>query len=192
MDQVESASDLDLGASSRTTAELFQGLYSELRRIATSRMARERPGHTLQATALVNEVWLRLSQLRQQTWRDDDHFIAAASETMRRILVDRARNRAARKNGGELRRTQVAMDSIEQLPPDAINHAVLDEHLERFAQVHPDKARILELRFFAGLTMAQIAVLTGMSVKSVQRQWVYARAWLYDSIQRELDGRGER
>jgi hypothetical protein len=90
MDQVESGSDLDLGASSRTTEELFQGLYSELRRIAAVRMAGERPGDTLQATALVSELWLRLSQLRQQTWRDDNHFIAAASETMRRILVDRA------------------------------------------------------------------------------------------------------
>jgi RNA polymerase sigma factor (TIGR02999 family) len=188
MGQVESTSDLDLGASSRTTDELFQDLYAELRRIAASRMARERPGHTLQATALVNEVWLRLSQLRQQTWRDDDHFIAAASETMRRILVDRARNRAARKNGGALRRTEVGLDQLEGPGKDAIDHLILDDHLARLARLHPDKARIPELRFFAGLTMAQIAVLTGQSEKTIQRHWAYARAWLYDSIQRENGG----
>ena len=192
MDQRESPNGFELSVPSRTTDELFEGLYHELRRIAACRMANERPGHTLQATALVSEVWLRLSQLRQQTWRDDSHFIAAASETMRRILVERARSRSAQRRGGDLRRTQVALDSIERLPPDTLDHAVLDEHLQRFAQVHSDKARILELRFFAGLTMAQIAALTGVSEKSVQRQWVFARAWLYDSMQRELDGRSEK
>jgi RNA polymerase sigma factor (TIGR02999 family) len=191
MGQVESASDLDLGASSRTTEEFFQDLYSELRRIAASRMARERPGHTLQATALVNEVWLRLSQLRQQTWRDDDHFIAAASETMRRILVDRARSRAARKNGGALRRTQASIDNLEGPGNDAIDHLILDDHLARLARLHPEKARILELRFFAGLTMAQIAALTSQSEKTIQRHWAYARAWLYDSIQRDFNQASE-
>jgi RNA polymerase sigma factor (TIGR02999 family) len=185
MDQVQSVTDLDPGASSRTTEELFQGLYSELRRIAASRMARERPGHTLQATALVSEVWLRLSQLRQQTWRDDDHFIAAASETMRRILVDRARSRHAVKNGGTLRRTTTDLDQLEDSARIAVDHLLLDEHLARFAQLHPDKARILELRFFAGLTMAQIAALIGQSEKTVQRHWTYARAWLYESMRSE-------
>jgi RNA polymerase sigma factor (TIGR02999 family) len=122
MDQVLSTSDLDPGASPRTTEELFQDLYAELRRIAGLRMARERPGHTLQATALVNEVWLRLSQLRQQTWRDDNHFIAAASETMRRILVDRARSRHAVKNGGALRRTTADLDELEDSSRITLDH----------------------------------------------------------------------
>jgi RNA polymerase sigma factor (TIGR02999 family) len=151
-------------------------------------MARERPGHTLQATALVNEVWLRLSQLRQQTWRDEDHFVAAASETMRRILVDRARRRAAHKNGGAFRRTQAALDQLEGPRDEAVDHLILDEHLARLALQHPEKARLLELRFFGGLTMAQIAALTGQSEKTVQRHWTYARAWLYESIQRENSG----
>jgi RNA polymerase sigma-70 factor, ECF subfamily len=141
MDQVESISDPGLGASERTTVELSRDLYTELRRIATTRMTRERPGDTLQATALVNEVWLRLSQLRQQTWRDDDHFIATASETMRRILVDRARNRAARKNGGTLRRTQASIDNLEGPGNDAIDHLTLDDHLARLARLCIRKTR---------------------------------------------------
>ena len=95
-----------------STHDLFQRLYAELRRLAALRMAGERSGDTLQPTALVNEVWLRLSTLRQQTWRDEDHFIAAASETMRRILVDRARHRRSAKNGGELRRTRLELDDL--------------------------------------------------------------------------------
>jgi len=171
-----------------STHDLFQRLYAELRRLAALRMAGERPGDTLQPTALVNEVWLRLSTLRQQTWRDEDHFIAAASETMRRILVDRARHRRAAKNGGELRRTRLELDDLPGSQAGMVDLLDLDEHLARFAQVHPDKARILELRFFAGLSMAQIAVLTGQSEKTVQRHWTYARAWLYDSIEREREG----
>lgn len=171
----------------RTTEALFPALYDELRRIARQRMAQERAGHTLPATGLVNEVWLRLSQLRQQSWRDEAHFIAAASETMRRILVDRARRRQTRKHGGELRRTQAALENLPAPQNEAPDYLILDAHLERFAQAHPDKARLLELRFFAGLTMTEIAALTGLSEKTVQRHWAYARVWLYDSIQRERE-----
>ncbi|MBE7499984.1 MAG: sigma-70 family RNA polymerase sigma factor [Verrucomicrobiales bacterium] len=174
-----------------TTDALFSALYDELRRLARQRMARERGGDTHQATSLVNEVWLRLSQLRQQSWRDEAHFIAAASETMRRILVDRARRRQARKHGGELRRTQAALESLAAPQAEAPDHLILDDHLERFAQAHPDKARLLELRFFAGLTMPEIAALTGLSEKTVQRHWAYARVWLYESIQREREARPE-
>jgi RNA polymerase sigma factor (TIGR02999 family) len=97
---------------------------------------------------------------------------------MRRILVDRARSRAARRNGGGLRRTELAVDELDAPIAGTVDHLLLDEHLARFAQLHPDKARILELRFFAGLNMAQIAALTGQSEKTIQRHWAYARAWL--------------
>jgi RNA polymerase sigma factor (TIGR02999 family) len=172
---------------SRTTDSFFQDLYAELRRIAAARMAGERPGGTLQPTALVNEAWLRLSTLRQQTWRDETHFIAAASETMRRILVDRGRSRRTSKRGGDLRRTQIALESLEDPRRDAVDHVVLDDHLERFARAHPDKAQLVELRFFVGLTISEIAALTRQSEKTVKRHWSYARAWLYESIQRERE-----
>ena len=170
----------------RSTDEFFNKLYAELRRLAAGRMAGERPGDTLQATALVNEVWLRLSTLRQQNWRDEGHFVAAASETMRRILVDRARRRRAVKNGGDLRRTQVALENIMEPRAESLDLVVLDEHLARFAKRHPEKALIVEMRFFANLTMAQIAALTDQSEKTVGRHWDYARAWLCDSIDRAL------
>jgi RNA polymerase sigma factor (TIGR02999 family) len=175
----------------RTTDSFFQDLYAELRRLAAARMARERPGGTLQPTALVNEVWLRLSTLRQQTWRDETHFISAASETMRRILVDRARLRQTSKRGGDLRRTQIALENVEDPRHDTVDHVVLDDHLERFARAHPDKAQLVELRFFVGLTNSEIAALTRQSEKTVQRHWRYARVWLYDSIQRERETRGK-
>lgn len=178
----------DLGIS---TEEVFSKLYDDLRRIAAARMAGERKGDTLQPTALVNEVWLRLNQDRKQDWPDEPSFIAAASEVMRRILVDRARVRRSRKNGGELRRTQVDLSKIADKRDAGRDLLLIDEHLERFAKVHPEKVRQLELRFFVGLTIKEIAALTGQSEKTVKRHWNYARVWLYDSIQRQLKEDGE-
>lgn len=168
-----------------STADLFPQLYGELRRLAAHRMAREKPGQTLQPTALVNEVWLRLAAARQQDWPDEAAFIAAASETMRRILVDRARRKQSVKNGGQWER---ATEEIADLP--AFNRPseemlLIHEHLEKFAHAHPDRVQLLELHFFAGLGFQQIAALTGESLKTVQRRWQFARVWLYESIERE-------
>lgn len=167
------------------TGDLFTQLYGELRRLASHRMAREKPGQTLQPTALVNEVWLRLAAARKQDWPDEASFIAAASETMRRILVDRARRKQSVKNGGQCER---AAEEIADLP--AFNRPseemlLIHEHLEKFAHAHLDRVQLLELHFFTGLGFQQIAALTGESLKTVQRRWQFARVWLYESIERE-------
>jgi RNA polymerase sigma-70 factor, ECF subfamily len=110
---------------------------------------------------------------------------------MRRILVDHARRRQTSKRGGEFRRTQITLENLEDPGHDGFDHIILDEHLERFAQAHPDKAQLVELRFFVGLTIPEIAALTRQSRRTVQRQWSYARVWLYESIQREREAQGE-
>lgn len=167
--------------------DLFSKLYHELRRIAACRMSGESRSDTLQATALVNEVWLRLNQDRKQQWPDEESFIAAASESMRRILVDRARVKRSRKNGGGMRRTTLDLTQLEDRRDIGKDLLLIDEHLERFAKFHPEKVRQLELRFFVGLTIKEIAALTGQSEKTVKRHWNYARVWLYDSIQRQMN-----
>ncbi len=167
------------------TGDLFTQLYGELRRLASHRMAREKPGQTLQPTALVNEVWLRLSAARKQDWPDEAAFIAAASETMRRILVDRARGKQAVKNGGQWERAQAELADLPELNQTSEEMLLIHEHLEKFARSHPERAQLLELHFFAGLGFQQIAALTGESLKTVQRRWQFAKVWLYESIERQ-------
>lgn len=168
---------------------MFSELYQELRKIAAQRMAHERPGDTLQATALVNEAWLRLQADAVQEWRDEKHLIAAASEAMRRILVDRARNKRTLKNGGEFRRTDLDIEECREATANRPDLLEIDECLTFFAQVHAENARLLELHFFAGMKLKEIAALTGQSAKTIRRRWVYSRAWLYDAIQRRRSGK---
>ena len=174
----------DLTTLGIPTGELFTQLYGELRRIAAHRMAREKPGATLQPTALVNEAWLRLAA-HHQHWTDGKSFIAAASETMRRILVDRARSKQAVRNGGDLQRADTDLADLPEFNRPSEEMLLINDHLDRFARTHPDQAQLLELHFFAGLTLGQIAALTGQSEKTVKRRWAYAKVWLYDSIERE-------
>jgi RNA polymerase sigma factor (TIGR02999 family) len=161
-----------------TPEELLASLYDELRRLATHKMAREAPGQTLQATALVHEAWLRLGGEHQPAWRDRAHFFAAAAEAMRRILIDRARHRQALRRGGGAEK--VELDGLEiamEMPDEQLIE--LHEALERFAQMDPKKADLVKLKFFAGLTLEEAAEVLGISTPTAKRYWAYARAWLF-------------
>ncbi len=156
---------------------LFPLIYDELRRLAGRYIKRERPDHTLQATALVHEAYLKLFGQPTAAWADRSHFMAVAAIAMRRILVNHARShRAARRGGG---RARVALDEAAAVFEDrAIDLVALDEALKRLAQIDPDQARIVELRFFGGLSVEDTARLLGVSVRTVHYDWAMARAWL--------------
>jgi RNA polymerase sigma factor (TIGR02999 family) len=166
----------------KAAEELLPLVYDELRRLAAHKMASEAPGQTLQPTALVHEVWLRLSQQAGARWQNREHFYAVAAEAMRRILVDRSRRRQSRKHGGQLER--VELDAVE-LPGPGDDAVVLQIHdaLERLAVEDPEKAEVVKLRFFVGLANAEIAAILGVSEKTVQRHWSFAKAWLYRAMQ---------
>jgi len=161
--------------------ELLPLVYDELRRLAAARMANEAPGQTLRPTALVHEAWLRLSQESRTAWRNRQQFYAMAAEVMRRILVDRARRRRSRKHGGDLAR--VDLDAVE-LPVPGDDALVLEVHeaLEQLAAEDPEKAEVVKLRFFVGLENAEVAALLGVSEKTVQRHWAFAKAWLFRAM----------
>ncbi len=169
----------------KAAEELLPLVYGELRRLAAHKMANEVSGQTLQPTALVHEVWLRLSQQAGARWQNREQFYAMAAEVMRRILVDRARRRQARKHGGQLER--VDLDAVESAAP-VDDERLLQVHdaLERLAAEDAGKAEIVKLRFFVGLNNAEVATLLGVSEKTVKRHWAFAKAWLARVI-REID-----
>jgi RNA polymerase sigma factor (TIGR02999 family) len=158
--------------------ELMAVVYDELHRMAVNYMRHERPAHTLQPTALVNEAYLRLVNQRQVKWQNRAHFFALAAEMMRRILVNHAEARRAAKRGGDVQRVPYdeATIQIEEFPVDLL---ALDAALTKLASFDPGKTRIIELRFFGGLTTNEIAEVLGSSTATVERQWSVARAWLY-------------
>ena len=162
----------------RASAELLPLVYEELRNLAGHRMRQERPGQTLQATALVHEAYLRLvDTTRVQNWDSRWHFFAAAAEAMRRILVDAARRRGQIKRGGGL--VRVELDWLELSvgdPPDVL--VALDDALVGLAGEHPEKARLVNLRYFGGLTQCEAAAALGISTSTADRHWAYAKAWL--------------
>ena len=171
----------------RAAAELLPLVYDELRRLARQKMGQERAAHTLQATALVHEAYLRLVDGNTaRNWEGRWHFFAAAAEAMRRILVDQARRHGRIKRGGgvaaprhriDLANVEVAVDE----PPDELLE--VDEGLTALAAEHPEKAQLVKLRYFAGLTIEEAAEATGVSVATANRQWAYARAWLFKHLQ---------
>lgn len=169
-------------------SELLPLVYEELRRLAERRMARESPDHTLQPTALVHEAYVRLlGGAVQQEWDNRGHFFAAAAQAMRRILIENARRKRSLKQGGnlarhELREADAAIDS-----DDAEALLDLDEALTRFAIEDPDAAKLVELRYFAGLTIEQAAKAVGVSTRTAKRNWAYSRAWL----RRQLEDDGD-
>jgi RNA polymerase sigma factor (TIGR02999 family) len=171
----------------QAAAQLLPVVYEELRRLAAARMAAEKPGHTLQATALVHEAYVRLVGGEQpRDWDDRGHFFAAAAEAMRRILVDRARERSSRKRGGDRRRLdlddlgdQVASED-ERAADDLL---ALDEALRQFEAEDLARARLVKLRYFAGLSIRDAAAALGISPATAKRQWVYARAWLFGRLE---------
>jgi RNA polymerase sigma-70 factor (ECF subfamily) len=160
-----------------------EAVYHELRRLAAAYMRRERPGQTLQATALVNEAYLRLADAGI-AWKDRNHFMGVAARSMKQILVDRARARGAQKRWGGMDRVSLTDALVKASDEDAMLPA-LDEALARLEQVDPEQSRIVELRYFVGLTNEEIADALQISVATVKRRWALARAWLF----RELSGR---
>ena len=154
--------------------ELLALIYTELRQLARSKMAREQPGHTLQPTALVHEAWLRLGD---QRFENRAHFFAAAAEAMRRILVDRARRRLAAKRGERDQAVRMEELEISVAAPDDQLLAVNDA-IARLAEIDPRKADLVKLRYFVGMTFAEAAEALGIAVPTAKQWWVYARAWL--------------
>ncbi len=167
----------------RASGRLLPLVYEELRRLAAQRLAQERPGDTLQPTALVHEAYLRLVSAQGVEWNGRGHFFAAAAEAMRRILVNRARDKQRLKRGGGLRRLELSelhmatvMESDEEL-------LALHDALTKLEAAHPASAEVVKLRFFAGLTAEQAAQALEISVRTADRHWAFARAWLYRACQ---------
>jgi RNA polymerase sigma factor (TIGR02999 family) len=162
-------------------AQLLPLVYDELRRLAAQRLAQETPGQTLQATALVHEAYLRLVGGGDRAWDSRGHFFAAAAEAMRRIVVETARRKKRAKHGGGRRRMEVELaDLPTRLPPDDL--LALDEALARLEQLDPVKARLVTLRYFAGMTIEQAAAVLNISRVTAHRYWTFARAWLHQQI----------
>ncbi|HXP62197.1 MAG TPA: sigma-70 family RNA polymerase sigma factor [Dongiaceae bacterium] len=167
----------------RAAEQLLPMVYEELRRLAAARMANEPPGQTLQPTALVHEAWLRLVGANDTLWKSRGHFFGAAAEAMRRILVENARRKRARRHGGD----QVKLD-FERLevaaPAEDEELLAVDEALAKFAARDKQKAELVKLRYFVGLTREEAAEALGISVPTADRWWNFSRAWLFDEIER--------
>lgn len=157
--------------------QLLPLIYEELRKVAVAKMAQERPGQTLQATALVHEAWLRLAGSNSQCWDNRRHFFAAASESMRRILVEKARRRQRIRHGGELAR--VDLDDVE-IPVGVREDQLIavDDALASLEKEDPKKAEVVKLRYFVGMTNRETAEALGISEATVERYWAFAKAWL--------------
>ena len=155
-------------------------VYEELRRLAHHYMREEREGHTLQTTALVNEAYLRLVGIDNLQWRDRAHFFAMSATLMRRVLVDYARHRGRDKRGAGVSVT--SLDEHAIAPQPAVDVVALDEALERLATVDPQQGRVVELRFFAGLSVEETAEALGVSPATVKRDWATAKLWLYNEL----------
>jgi RNA polymerase sigma factor (TIGR02999 family) len=162
------------------SAELFGLVYDELRLLARELMAKERPDHTLCATALVHEAFLRLDGNTSQSWKNRAYFFSAAAEAMRRILVDHARRKKSKRHGGNHLRIELsdAAMAIESAEADAINVLAIDEAITRLAAKYPEKAQLVKLLYFGGLNMDELALVLNTPRTSVHRQWTFARAWL--------------
>jgi RNA polymerase sigma factor (TIGR02999 family) len=167
----------------RAADHLLEALYKELRALAAARLARERPGQTLQATALVHEAYLRLLGGRESNWENRAHFFGAAAEAMRRILVERARRKARLRHGGGRRREELVEADLVVGPP-SVDLLALDEALDRLSTEDRAKAELVKLRFFAGLEIPEAARILGISRATADRHWAYARAWLYDEVRK--------
>jgi RNA polymerase sigma factor (TIGR02999 family) len=160
-------------------------VYEELRKLAAAKLAHEQPGQTLQATALVHEAYLRMigpADAEPQQWRSRGYFFAAAAESMRRILVEKARSKGRIKHGGERKRVDLDAACTIAEPAPALDLLALDEALTKLANAEPAKAELVKLRFFAGLTMPQAAAAMDISLATAERYWTFARSWLYAEL----------
>jgi RNA polymerase sigma-70 factor (ECF subfamily) len=166
--------------------DLLPLVYGELRRLAARRLRRERPDHTLQPTALVHEAYIRLVDQRRVRWQNRAHFYGVAAQVMRRILVDRARKRGADKRGAGWQRVTLVGDKTPNASRD-VDVLALDDALQRLAALDPQQERIVELRYFGGLTLDETAEVIGISTATVKREWAIARAWLRAELSDQLD-----
>jgi RNA polymerase sigma factor (TIGR02999 family) len=169
------------GGNEAAAHEILPLVYRELRRLAAAKLAHEAPGQTLQPTALVHDAWLRLGGDKQPHWENRAHFFGAAAEAMRRILIDNARRKQRDKHGGGLRR--VNWENLDvAITTDSETLLAVDGALARLARHDPIGARLIELRFFAGLSNVQAARVIGLSERTAKRTWAYARAWLHKEL----------
>jgi RNA polymerase sigma factor (TIGR02999 family) len=162
--------------------EMLPLVYAELRKLAAYKMAHSAAGHTLQPTALVHEVWMRLVGSENPTFDNRAHFFAAAAEAMRHLLIDNARRKLARRHGGGLQRVDVEYLDIA-LPADEDHLLAVNDALDRLASSSPVQAQVVKLRFFVGMTAAESAEVLGLSERTVKQYWSHARTWLYREIQ---------
>jgi RNA polymerase sigma-70 factor (ECF subfamily) len=165
----------------RALDQMLPLVYDELHRLASSYLARERADHTLQPTALVHEAFLRLINQREVDWRNRAQFLGVAAGLMRRILVNHARDHAAAKRGGERERISLSLVEVPSGGPD-VDLIALEDALERLAVLDERKAKVVELRFFGGLSVEEVAEVLGVSRATVEREWSFARAWLFDAL----------
>jgi len=171
----------------KAAGQLLPLVYDELRKLAACKMANEAPGQTLQPTALVHEAWLRVAGGSDHTWDSRGHFFAAAAEAMRRLLIDNARRKRALRHGAGQARLNV--EELEIAAPDPEEEILaIDEALNKLSALDKQKAELVKLRFFAGLTIEEAAAALGISEATAKRWWVYARAWLYAEIRPADDG----
>jgi RNA polymerase sigma factor (TIGR02999 family) len=179
-------SQIESGAPS-AAEELLPLVYEELRKLAAAKMAQEKPDQTLQATALVHEAYIRLVDVEKaQHWNSRGHFFAAAAEAMRRILINRARDRKRLKRGGHLRTIDIDKVEITMATPDD-DLLALHEALEKLAKETSECARLATMRFFAGLSVEEASSAMGISARTARRHWAYARAWLIDAIRHDAN-----
>ena len=175
--------DLSRGQN-HASEELLPLVYAELRKLAAARMAQESSGHTLQPTALVHEAWLRLAGDSQRQWQNRAHFFGAAAEAMRRILIENARRKSRLKRGGDQVRVDIDdLDLAATTPDDRV--LLIDEALEQFKTEDPERAKIVLLKFFGGLTNQEVAESMDVNERTVERQWAFAKAWLYEKIKNQ-------
>ena len=169
---------------SEEQGDLIQRVYTQLHELAQRRMSGQAAGQTLQATALVHEAWLKLSRDPGREWRDSKHYFATAAEAMRQILIYRARKRQAQRHGGGLERVDAEAVPIAAPARDETMLAV-SEALDELASVSPERAEIVKLRFFVGMTAREAVEILGVTERTVERHWAYAKAWLFDRIEKD-------
>jgi len=175
-----------VGRGEESSADrLLPLVYGELRKVAAAKMAREAPGQTLQPTALVHEAWMRLGGDAQPAWQNRAHFFSAAAEAMRRILIEGARRRHARRHGGGLEKVSSDAADLDIAAPAADDELLrLHEALDGLAAHDPRKAELVKMNYFIGLTLEESAQVLGISTRTAERDWAYARAWLFNEIER--------
>ena len=167
--------------NAKAADELLPLVYEELRRLAAQKMANEAAGHTLQPTALVHEAWLRLAGEEHQRWDGRGHFFAAAAESMRRILIERARRKNSLKRGGNLERVNLDDVNVATLADDE-TLLLINDALEKLEKEDPDAAQVVKLRFFAGMTNEEAGQALGVTGRTAKRYWTFARAWLFQEL----------